>query len=229
MPVTGPVEVHHAVEGRPDGPALVLSNSLGTTMALWDPQMPALTERFRVIRYDFRGHGRSPVPPGPYEISAMGTDLLALLDRLGVGRAHVCGISLGGMTAMWVAANAPERVDRLVLCCTSARIGTTESWAERAAAVRGGGIRAIADTVVGIWFTPAYRSMDPENFARMRTMLLSTPADGYVECCGLLGRTDLTSCLASIRAPTLVVSGPGTHRRRQSRPTASPGASGAAE
>lgn len=205
--MTGPVEVHHAIEGRPDGPALVLSNSLGTTMALWDPQMPALAERFRVIRYDLRGHGRSPVPPGPYEIADLGADLVALLDRLGVARAHVCGISLGGMTAMWVAANAPERVDRLVLCCTSTRIGTSESWAERAATVRRHGMGAIADTVLGLWFTPAYRSTDPEGFARMRAMLLSIPAEGYAECCDLLGRTDLAPCLASIRAPTLVLSG----------------------
>jgi 3-oxoadipate enol-lactonase len=186
---------------------LVLSNSLATTLAMWDPQMPALAERFRLVRYDLRGHGGSPVPPGPFQLADLGADLVALLDRLGISRAHLCGVSLGGMAAMWAAANAPQRVGRLILCSTATRIGTRESWAQRSAAVRDGGMASIADTLLGIWFTREYRSTDPAGFERMRAMLLSTDADVYAACGDTLGRTDLRPLLASIRAPTLVVAG----------------------
>src|SRR5262245_5187259 len=108
-----PVALHSVVDGPGDAPVLVLGSSIGTSTALWEPQVPALARRFRVVRYDHRGHGRSPVRPGPYELADLGGDLVALLDRLGVERAHVCGLSLGGMVSMWVAAHAPDRVDRL--------------------------------------------------------------------------------------------------------------------
>src|SRR4051794_3728752 len=137
------VELHHRWDGPEGAPVVVLSNSLGTTSELWDRQLGALTERFRVVRYDTRGHGGSPVPPRPYAIDDLGADLLALLDRLGVARASVCGVSLGGMTAMWLAARAPERVERLVLCCTSARFADPAAWAERAALVRARGMEAV--------------------------------------------------------------------------------------
>ncbi|MGH2408555.1 MAG: 3-oxoadipate enol-lactonase [Candidatus Limnocylindrales bacterium] len=201
------VQVHHEVEGPPDAPALVLSDSLGSTLSMWDPQMSRLRERFRVIRYDHRGHGRSPVPSGPYEISDLGCDVLELLDRLDVGRAHLCGLSIGGMVAMWLAANAPDRVDRLVLCCTSARFGTPEAWAERAAIVRAQGTEAVADMVVARWFTPAFAAERPGVVAEMREMIASTPAEGYAACCGVVERTDLGPCLPSIVAATLVIAG----------------------
>jgi 3-oxoadipate enol-lactonase len=201
------VAVYHAVEGRPDAPAVVLSNSLGATPAMWDPQMPALTQSFRVIRYDHRGHGRSPAPPGPYDIEDLGHDLVALLDRLGVARAHVFGVSIGGMVGMWVAAHAPDRVDRLVLCSTSSRLGPPEAWAERAATVRAKGTAAVADAVVARWFTPAYAARNPGTVAEMRAMLAATPAEGYAACCGAVERMDLRADLGAIRAPTLVIAG----------------------
>ena len=120
-----PIDVSYDITGPDDGPVLVLSNSLGSTTAMWDPQVPALAERLRVVRYDHRGHGGSPVPPGPYALADLGADALALLDRLGLERVHWCGLSLGGMVGMWLAINAPERIDRLVLCCTSAQPGPT--------------------------------------------------------------------------------------------------------
>ena len=125
------VELFHRFDGPDDAPVLVLCNSLGTTIDLWDDQLPALAARFRVLRFDLRGHGRSPVPPGPYTIDDLGGDLLALLDRLGLERVSVCGVSIGGMTAMWLASRAPERVDRLALCCTSAYPAPPEPWLER--------------------------------------------------------------------------------------------------
>src|SRR4051812_37071807 len=135
--------VHHVVTGPADAPALVLSNSLGSSLAMWDPQADALAERFRLVRYDIRGHGASPVPPPPYSIDDVGADLVALLDHLGIERAHVAGLSLGGMTGMWLGANAPERLDRLLLLCTSAELGAPGTGAPPAGPGRGEGTHAV--------------------------------------------------------------------------------------
>ncbi|MEP6973042.1 MAG: 3-oxoadipate enol-lactonase [Actinomycetota bacterium] len=201
------VSVHHVVEGPPDAPILVLSNSLGSTLAMWDPQMADLTRSFSVVRYDLRGHGDSPVPPDPYDIADLGGDVLALLDRLGIGRAHLCGLSLGGMVSMWLAAHAPNRVDRLVLCATSARFSPPEAWAERAAIVRAGGIEGVADIVVGRWFTPEHATTHPELIKEMRAMIAKTPPKGYEACCRVIEHTDLRPSLSAILAPTLVIAG----------------------
>lgn len=201
------VEVHAVEDGRPDAPVIVLSNSLGTTLDMWDPQLPSLSERFRVIRYDHRGHGGSPVPPGSYDIGEVAGDLVALLDRLGVARAHVCGASMGGQVAMWVAAHAPERVDRLVLCCTSPVFGPPELWAERERIVRAEGTGAVAATVVGRWFTPDFAAARPDVVERYRAMIASTPAGGYAGCCAAVGAADLGPELGAISAPTLVIAG----------------------
>jgi 3-oxoadipate enol-lactonase len=205
--VSTAVAVHHIVEGQEDAPALVLSNSLGSTLDVWGRQMTALTPHFRVIRYDLRGHGASPVPPAPYDIADLGADVLALLDTLGVVRTHVGGLSIGGQVGMWIAANAPERVDRLVLCCTSPRFEPPDAWAARAATVRAQGTAAIADTVVARWFTPAFAAEHPGLVHEMRDMIASTPSEGYAACCGVVERTDLRPSLTSIGAPTLVIAG----------------------
>lgn len=201
------VEVHHVVEGPEDAPVVVLSDSLGSMLTVWDPQIPALTEHFRVVRYDLRGHGASPVPPGPYEIDDLGADLLGLLDRLEIERPHLCGLSLGGMVSMWVAAHAPERVSRLVLCCSSAYFGSPEGWLDRAATVRRHGTAAVADTVVGRWFTPGFSVRNAKWVAQMRSMIAATPAEGYASCCEVVAKTDLRPSLPSIAAPTLVIAG----------------------
>ena len=160
-----------------------------------------------MVRFDLRGHGRSPVPPAPYALADLGADVLALLDRLGVERAWICGISLGGMTGMWLAAHAPERVDRLIPCCTSALLGPPERWSDRAATVRAHGTEAVADAVLANWFTAAFAAAEPEFVASMRTMLASQPADGYAACCGVIEHMDLRDALPSITAPTLVIGG----------------------
>ena len=182
---------------------VVLSNSLGSTSAIWDRQVPAL-EGYRVIRYDHRGHGDSPVPRGPYTIADLGHDVLELLDSLDVERASFCGLSLGGMVGMWLAAHAPERIDRLVLLCTSARL-PRQPWLERARLVRAEGTSAVADLVVGRWFTPAFSAREPELVERMRAMIAATPAEGYASCCEAIAAMDLRDDLRAIRAPTLVL------------------------
>jgi 3-oxoadipate enol-lactonase len=201
------VAVHHELTGPRDAPALLLSNSLGSTLAMWDPQVAPLAERFRVIRYDLRGHGRSPVPDGPYALDDLGGDVLALLDRLEIERVHAAGVSLGGMVSMWLGIHAPDRVDRLLPCCTSARLGPPEGWAERAELVRRKGARAVAASVVERWLTPAHRDAHPEDVSRLRAMVAATPAEGYAGCCGAIEHMDLRGDLGRIRAPTLVIAG----------------------
>lgn len=170
---------------------------------MWDPQVPALSQRFRVVRFDTRGHGRSPVPAAPYSLDDLVDDAVALLDRLGVAQAHLVGLSLGGMTAMRIAAREPTRVGRLALLCTSALLGPASIWTDRAAAVRAGGTGAVAQAVVERWFTPAGRS--PERVARMRSMVASTPSEGYAACCYVIAAMDLRADLPAILAPTLAI------------------------
>jgi 3-oxoadipate enol-lactonase len=199
-------EVHHLLEGPEDASVLVLSNSLGTTLAMWNEQAQALNERFRLLRYDHRGHGGSPVPPGPYRIDDLGRDVLVLLDRLEVERFSFCGLSIGGMVGMWLAGETPERVERLVLCCTSARF-PPDTFDSRARKVRAEGVSAIADAVVERWFTPAFRTSRPDVVEWARRMLLGTPAEGYAGCCKAIRDADLSDSVGTISAPTLVISG----------------------
>jgi 3-oxoadipate enol-lactonase len=200
-------ELHYELEGPRGAPLVVLVPSLGTELSIWEPQAARLRSRWRVLRCDIRGHGGSPVPDGPYEISDLGTDLLALLDRLDVRRASLCGISIGGMTSMWVAANAPERVQRLIVCCSSALIDPEKSYRQRARTVRERGIEAIADAVIARWISPQFAERSPEVAADLRERLLATPREGYAGCCEALAEMDLRGSLAAIDAPALVIAG----------------------
>ena len=202
-----PVDVPFRIDGPAAAPPLLLSNSLGTTSQMWDPQVPALSERYRVVRYDTRGHGGAPVPNGPYSLDDLGGDALALLDRLGVERAHVVGLSLGGMTGMWLAANAPERVDRLVAMCTSAMLADEHDWPARAKLVREQGTGAVAQASIERWFTPGFVAANPSVVDTVRQGLLDTPAEGYAGCCGAIQTMDLLDDLPRITAPTLVIAG----------------------
>jgi len=205
----GAIQVHYVEDGPPDAPALVFANSLGTALAMWDPQVSALRNRFRIVRYDHRGHGSSPVPPGPYTIEDIGADLMALLDRLDVRRAALCGLSLGGMAAMWLAAEAPQRVGRLALLSTSAALGPPSYWAERAAAVTSGGMAAISESVLARWFTPLFARQERGTIDEMREMLEKTPTLGYAACCAAIEHLNLVDRLPDIRAETLVIAGAG--------------------
>ena len=184
---------------------MVLSNSLGTTLEMWDRQLPALAERFRVLRYDSRGHGRSPVQPGPYEMADLGGDVVELLDRLEIERASFCGISIGGMVGLWLGIHAPERIDRLALCCTAAQVLSAEEWGKRAALVREHGVEALADQTIERWFTPAFLEAEPELIEDIRRTLEGTPSEGYAGCCEAIGSHDLRDRLSEIDLPTLVV------------------------
>jgi 3-oxoadipate enol-lactonase / 4-carboxymuconolactone decarboxylase len=214
------VAVHHVVSGPADAPVLVLSHALGLTSAMWDLQVPALERRFRVVRYDLRGHGRSPVPPGPYAIADMGADLVLLLDRLGVARAHLCGLSLGGMVSLWVASHHPERVARMVVCCTAAQLGPAKGWAEHAKAARAHGVSALVEPSVALWFTPALLATHPERVAATRAAAEATPAEGFAASCEAIAALDLRADLPSIVAPTLAIAGaqdpatPAAHLQR---------------
>lgn len=202
-----PARLYHVEDGPPDGPVLVLADSLGSTLDAWDGQVPALAAGHRLVRFDLRGHGRSPASPGPVEIADLGRDILALLDELGIAQADLLGISIGGMGAMWAAAHAPGRVRRLILCCTSARLGPSEGWAARAALVRRSGMAAVADAVAARWVTPGYAATHPERMAELRAMICATDAETYAAWCAAIERMDLRPDLGLIEAPTLVIAG----------------------
>jgi 3-oxoadipate enol-lactonase len=189
------------------GPVVLLPASLGTTVALWEPQLPALAAEFRVVRFTFRGHGGSPDPPGPYTVEALAGDALDLLDALDVERASVCGLSLGGTVAMWLAANAPERVDRLVLACTSARFSPVEVWTDRAATVRRFGTPAVVDAALARWFADRTRATRPEVVERFREDFCRVGREGYAGCCEALAAWSFADRLGRIAAPTLVLGG----------------------
>jgi 3-oxoadipate enol-lactonase len=194
------VTLHHQIEGEGDR-VVVLSGSLGSSFAMWDPQIPTLAESFRVLRYDHPGHGRSPLSNGR-TVEALAAQLVALLDDLGFEQVSLCGLSLGGAVGMRVALDAPDRIDKLVLCSTSARFATPEFWDERAATVRREGVSAIADLVLGRWFTPGFSDV-----RRYRDMLVSTPAEGYARCCEALRDWNTHGALGAVRAPTLAIAG----------------------
>jgi 3-oxoadipate enol-lactonase len=212
------VEVSYTVDGPAGAPVVVLSNSLGATRDMWNLQVPALAERYRVVSYDVRGHGDSPAPPGPYTLDDLVDDAVALLDRVGAERAHLVGVSLGGMTAMRMAVREPHRVRRMVLLCTSA---STDSghFRERAAAVRLGGTPPLAPAIVSRWVTPAFAAAHPEVMKRLEAMVAGSDDEGYAACCEVVADVELRADLPRITAPTLVVSGaddlalPSEHQR----------------
>jgi 3-oxoadipate enol-lactonase len=203
----GDAELHYRLDGQEDAPALVLCNSLGADLRMWDPVVPALAARHRVLRHDARGHGRTPATPGPYTVELLGRDVAALVEGLGLSRPHLCGLSLGGMAALWLAAHAPGAVASLVLCNTAARMARPEGYGERIDRVREGGVEAVVETVLGAWFTPAFRAARPAELARAREMILGTSRQGYAAACAAVRDADLRGALPRVTAPTLVVVG----------------------
>ncbi|MEJ9077737.1 3-oxoadipate enol-lactonase [Gordonia malaquae] len=191
----------------PDAPVVLLSNSIGSTRSMWNRQTAALARHFRVVRYDTRGHGESPVPAGPYTIDQLADDAVGLLDRLGVRCAHVVGLSLGGMTAMSLAARYPDRVDRLALLCTSPAYDDEVAWRARAATVRSQGTSVIAAATVGRWYTPAFLESEPERAAAAEAMISGIPAEGYAACCEAIATMDLRLLLPTITAATVCIAG----------------------
>jgi 3-oxoadipate enol-lactonase len=199
--------IHYRFDGDEGGPVVMFSNSLGTNLSMWDAQAPALAARFRVLRYDTRGHGQSSVTPGPYRIMQLGPDVVRLLDELEIERAHFCGLSMGGMTGMWLGVYAAPRIERLVLCNTAAKIGTPDIWNARIEAVRQGGMAAVAGAVIQRWFTPEFIARAPDAIERTRQMILSTPPEGYIANCAAIRDMDQRETISRISASTFVITG----------------------
>jgi 3-oxoadipate enol-lactonase len=201
------LRINYALEGRSNAAVLVLSNSLGTNYSMWDSQMPEFLKTLRVFRYDTRGHGQSSVTRGPYSIEQLGKDVLGLADAVGAKRFHFCGLSMGGMIGMWLAANAPDRMDKLVLCNTAAKIGNAETWNARIEAIRKDGMKSVAAAVVERWFTPGFRERDRASVARTQKMLEEANPEGYAANCAAVRDFDFRERLSEIRKTTLVISG----------------------
>jgi 3-oxoadipate enol-lactonase len=198
----------YEVRGPATAPGLVLVNSLGTDHTLWDAQFVPLAAHFRVLRFDARGHGASAVPADAgTTIERLGRDVVSLMDAAGLARASVCGVSIGGLTALWLGIHAADRVDRLVLANTAARIGSRELWDDRMRLVRAAGLEALADTTMARWFTPAFRAADPAAVARVRAAFLRVSPAGYIASCAALRDADLRAQAGQVQAPTLVVTG----------------------
>lgn len=194
-------------DGSADAPPLILSNSLGSSMAMWEHQMTDLSRDYRVIRYDQRGHGASDAPPGGYSLDRLGGDVLDLMDGLGIRRAHFCGVSLGGMTGQWLGYRAPERFDRMVFACTSPFMGPASAWQERLGLVQSNGMAAIADAVVARWLTPTFAAKHPGILDTLRQMVAATPPQGYAGCCAAIRDMDLRATSSLITRPVLVIAG----------------------
>lgn len=199
--------IAYTVAGPDSAPALVLSNSLGTTAEMWSRQLDALSAHYRIVRYDTRGHGASIAPAGEYTLERLGRDVLAVLDDLNIERAHFCGISMGGLTGQWLGAHAADRIDKLIVANTAARIGSVQGWGERAALVRTRGMDEVASGAAGRWFTPEFVQRQPEVVQRLTDQLRATPTQGYAGCCDALSVADLRDEIAKIAAPTLVIAG----------------------
>ncbi len=206
---TNHAQIHYLLEGQFSKPALILSNSLGADFSMWDPQIPEFLKSFRVLRSDTRGHGQSSVTPGPYSIEQLAKDVLALADAQQFKRFHFCGLSMGGQIGMWLAANAPQRLNKVVLCSTGAKIGTPEMWNARIATVRKEGMKNVAAAAIERWFTPAFRVKNPSTIAKIQKILETTNLEGYAACCAGLRDFDFREQLSKIRTPALLVS--GTH------------------
>jgi len=204
----GPFRV--ALSGDPEAPPLVLSNSLGTTLEMWAPQVEAFSKNHRVVRYDTRGHGGSVTTPGPYTVEGLGLDVLAVLDALQIPAAAFCGLSMGGHTGLWLGAHAGDRLQALAVCNSAARIGTVQGWQDRAGVVRQGGslgMRALADSAPGRWFTPDFVHAQPAQVQAVQAVLARINPEGYAACCEALAHSDLRADLGAIKVRTLLVAG----------------------
>jgi 3-oxoadipate enol-lactonase len=200
--------IAYRLEGDPAAPTILLSNSLGTAMDMWAPQIaPLLAAGFRILRYDTRGHGASDVPVGAYSMDRLGRDVIGLLDALGIERVHYCGLSLGGMVGQWLGYRAPERLQRLILANTAAYMGPPSGWQGRIDTVLNSGTGSLAGAVIERWFTPEFAEANPEPVQAIRILLTNTAGQGYAGCCAAIRDMDLRPVGPLIPVPTLVIGG----------------------
>ena len=193
--------------GLDAGPVLVFSHPLGTDLTMWDGQAADFGKKFRVLRYDKRGHGGSSSPSGPYTIEQMGRDAVALFDYLKLDRVNYCGLSIGGQTGMWLGANAPERLHKLVLSNTAAKIGNPDGWKTRIDAVQKDGVKSVSKVVIDRWFTAEFQSAAPAKIEKIRVVFERSDAGGYVASCAAVRDFDFRETVAGVRVPTLAIAG----------------------
>jgi len=203
------------ISGKRDAQVVILSHSLGSSMSMWEPQMAGLESRFRVLRYDTRGHGGSDAPEGPYTLEQLVEDALGLMDGLGIDRVHWVGLSMGGMIGQGLALNHAHRLRSLALCDTAAALPADAQpiWDERIQRVRSKGLHALVDETMGRWFTAPFLSKNPPEVALVRRLFLDTPVAGYIGCSQAIRRLHYLERLREIRMPTLIIVGeddPGT-------------------
>lgn len=194
-------------DGAADAPVLMLSNSLGTNLSMWDPQIAEWSKHFRILRYDSRGHGLSVATDRPFSIATLGEDALAILDHFGIEKAHWCGVSKGGMVGQWLATNARHRMGRVVLANTAAHMGPPSLWNDRIDLVRSRGMGALVQGVLERWFSPSFRESDAATVAKVSEMLTTTPAIGYATCCAAIRDMDQREAIRTIANPVLVIIG----------------------
>ena len=203
----GACQIHVQIEGPETAPVLMLSNSIAADLTMWEPQAAEFAKHFRLVRYDRRGHGKSSVPNAPYSMEAMGRDVLAVLDKLGIKRIHWCGLSMGGMVGQWLGANAPERIDKLILCNTHYYYADKTPWNDRIKAAREKGMGALASAFMERWFTKDFRESNPQAIERMKAGVAATPVEGFAGCCTAGRDMDHRDLLGRIKAPTLIIAG----------------------
>src|SRR5262249_892618 len=201
------------IEGPESAPVLMLCNSLGTDLHMWDDQVKAIGDRFRILRYDRRGHGQSEAPKGPYNMDILGADPLPVMDAMRAHKVNCGGLSRGGMVGMWLGGNASHRIDRLVLSNTSSFMADKQVWSQRFNTVRAGGMAAVADGTMERWFTKGFRERAPQAVARLKEMVLATPVEGYIGCGEAVRDMDHRELIREITSPTMIIAGrhdPGT-------------------
>jgi 3-oxoadipate enol-lactonase len=199
-------QLRYQLDGPANAPVVLFSNSLGTNFRMWDAQLSDFTQQFRVLRYDTRGHGESTVTPGPYKIEQLSRDVLHLLDALSLDRVHFCGLSMGGMTGMALASHSPNRVRKLAICSSGAKLGTADTWNTRIETVQKSGMKPVAAAAMERWFTPQFRSGHPDQVSVAQQMLEATNPEGYIANCAAVRDFDFRQNLSSIKLPTLVLS-----------------------
>jgi 3-oxoadipate enol-lactonase len=203
------LRMRYEFSGPETAPVLVFSHPLGTDLTMWDGQAADFGRKFRVLRYDKRGHGGSSSPSGPYTIEQMGRDAVALLDHLKLQKVNYCGLSIGGQTGMWLGVNAPERLNKLVLSNTAAKIGNDDGWNARIDAVTKGGVKSVSKVVIDRWFTPEFQAKAPAEIEKIRGVFERSDAAGYVACCAAVKTFDFREKVGGVKVPTLVIA--GTH------------------
>jgi 3-oxoadipate enol-lactonase len=200
-------QLHYRFDGPQELPVLVLSNSLGTDLSMWDTQIPAFTQHFRVLRYDSYGHGKSTFAGGGFKIDKLGEDVVRLLDHPGIANVSFCGLSVGGLVGQWLGLHAAARLNKLVLCNTAAHIGTAEAWNARIDAVKKGGLASISAGILERWFTPGFHARHQDTANHFRQVIESTPAESYIATCEAIRDADLREEVSKIRVKTLVIAG----------------------